>query len=153
MNEENDLAAAEGCIRGCLFTLPFWVILIVILALISLSCGVQTALPTSEPVSNALVKSVNTPQPTATEVRVEFADQCGVKPDFSAPVFTHTLGKLNIRECPSTSSPVVGILEAGTEIEAGAVIETSGTGYNCNRWRPIAYEGKARYVCAEWLGK
>jgi len=123
----------------------------VILALVSIGCGMQTALPTSEPV--AVIRYEPTPQPTATESHIEINFDCGVAPDFSQPVTVTTLGSLNVRKCPSTSSEVLGVLDAGAEIEAGAKITTTGTGYNCNRWRPLVWRGEVAWACSDWLSK
>jgi hypothetical protein len=109
--------------------------------LTALSCGIQTARPTSEPVSNAVIVYKPTPQPTTTET-----SQTTVK----------TLGTVNVRICPSTSCEAIDQTQDGQVLEVGAMI-TNGV-IDCNRWYPVQWTKKdgtkiGAFVCAGWMNK
>ena len=104
---------------------------------VSLACGTQTTLPTqtiNTKVPTVAVKAVvKTPPPTATEIEV------------------WTLGQVNLRDCPSTSCTVLKVIPAYAVVQAGAIIENKVV--DCNRWRPVIYDGVSGFVCAGWLSK
>ena len=60
-----------------------------------------------------------------------------------------TLGKLNVRECPSTSCAVVGVLEADVYIRVGALVTNEIV--DCSRWYPLEWRGKRAWVCADYV--
>lgn len=131
MNEENPLDAAEGCIRGCLITLPFWIILIVILVLMSLSCAVQTVPTQDKPrLSSISIKPTHSPTPTKT---------------------VETIGQVNIRVCPATNCEVLDVAEAGMKLTVIGDVRYTNDTVNCSVWRTVDWEGQTAYVCNRWV--
>lgn len=131
-------------------------IIISVVVLVSLACGMQAALPTSEPVSipyevtetkELRRTSANFGEHTEVELH------CGptITPDFSSVKLGRTTGQLNVRQCPSTSSAILGVLETGTSVEIGAEVLSQDTGYRCPRWYPIVWQGQDGWICSGWV--
>lgn len=110
---------------------------ILLLVLASIACG-QT-LPTPE----TIVTNVPTVASTAYHI-VDVTDM--VVP---TPVAVTTLGTLNIRELPDTSSAVLGWYEAGVTVTVLAQVD----GIGCPRWYLVMHQGERGYICAEWCSK
>ena len=109
--------------------------IILILVLVSLACGVATTLPTQ-------------PAPTRALPRVNAAPVPDHVPDSRQMV---TIGKLNLRSCPSTACSVSVVLEAETIVQITGKLYIDDTQIDCNRWYPVRWQGVDGYVCAGWL--
>ncbi len=105
----------------------------------------------------ATILACGTLPPTVN--KLEYIDTPTQEPDHVDDMMTNipdhvmvkTLGKLNVRECPSTSCAVVGVLEADVYIRVGAMVTNEIV--DCNRWYPLEWRGKRAWVCADWVSK
>jgi len=111
-----------------------------VFTLATLSCGVQAAIPTSEPAPNVMVQLPKpTRQPTATE-----ASTTTVK----------TLGTVNVRVCPSTSCEAIDQTQEGQILTVGEKITNECP--DCNNWYPVQWVKKdgskvGAWICADWM--
>lgn len=110
--------------------------LISLLAFLSIACGATATLPTAAPhVTNYGEVEIVVPLPTLTPF---------------VPVSRQviTLGKLNVRSCPSTQCAALGVLDEGTVVEVGALITNDD--WNCHLWYPMSWTAQVGYICSEW---
>ena len=110
---------------------------ILLLVLASVACG-QT-LP------NAVIVAPNVPTVASTAYHIVDVTDMVVP----TPVTVTTLGTLNIRELPDTSSAVLGWYEAGVTVTVLAQVD----GIGCPRWYLVMHQGERGYICAEWCSK
>lgn len=126
----------EGLKNGCLFSLPIWAVIILILT--QCACGAVSTLPI---------------QPTPVDT-VQAAQSVRVLPTLTpfVPVMdtVTTLGTLNVRACPSTQCAVIGWYEEGAEVTVGKIITNDD--WNCWKWYPVQWRTQTAYICAEWTG-
>lgn len=114
--------------------------LLVVLSLACIACSVTIAnanplsIPSIPSVANA--SAINTAAPAPLIV-------------VPTPEHVTTLGKLNIRELPDTSSQVIGWYEMGAKVVAIAIV----SGRGCPNWYMVTYRGERGYICAEWCSK
>ena len=110
-----------------------------LLVLASIACGQSAVIP------NAAIVIVATNIPTvASNPIVDITEM--VVP---TPVQVFTLGKLNIRELPDTSSPVLGWYEAGVTVTVTALVD----GIGCPKWYLVTHRGERGYICQSWTSK
>lgn len=133
-NTEDPLDAAEGCVRGCLITIPFWVILIVILVLLSLSCAAQTV-PIQNKPSLASISIKPTQSSTPTE----------------SPKTVETIGQVNIRVCPATNCEVLDVAKKGMKLTVVGNVRYTNDTVNCDIWQNVDWKGQTAYVCNRWV--
>lgn len=108
---------------------------ILVLALASIACT-QTAQLATPIGANASIIDIYTQAPAPLIVA-------------PTPAHVTTLGKLNIRELPDTSSQIIGWYEIGADVVA--IAKVSGIG--CPSWYLVTYRGERGYICAEWTSK
>ena len=105
---------------------------ILLLVLASIACGQTAQLPIVDtPVVSIVPKAANY-APTAAPV--------------PTPWNVVTLGKLNIRELPSTNSAVLGWYEADMSVTVIALVD----GIGCPRWYLVIYQAERGFICASW---
>ena len=60
-----------------------------------------------------------------------------------------TLGKLNVRSCPSTlTCGAIGVLDEGVIVTVGEMIVNDDN--NCHKWYPVQWKTQVGYICQEW---
>jgi hypothetical protein len=105
--------------------------LIAALSLASLACGYSAAIPTAAPT----VRVTAYAEPTAPPV---------IFTEREHGQLVRTLGKLNVRACPSTSCAVLYVLDMGAAVYVDDAVQGDG----CQLWYPLAdNEG---FICKDW---
>lgn len=110
---------------------------ITFLCLASIACGSMAALPTAISTIRPAVYTEPT-EPQYIPVR-----------DTERGEIVKTLGKLNVRSCPSTDCGVLRVMAEGESAYVGQLIINDD--WNCHKWLPLLSE--PGFICQEWTGK
>ena len=100
-----------------------------------------TAGPPPTPSPTAVVPAAaptEPPAPTPTPAATTTASSCAEMPVYDPGTLVQTTEEVNMREAPSTDSPVVVILQAGTQLQVTGEFQEAG---QCDWWPVTATEG------------